>query len=308
MYLCLRGMSAAALGTREIILWHRVLCLPLVFLVALYLNVAITELAYSATESHEASTSADARQAAIAAIPFDKIDARYRQLMSQVIDDSTLYRRLPTQIVDCDPAMFTFMAQNPDALVEIWKQLGISRVSLERIDENSFSMADGVGTTGKLFIVEQTCEENAQNRIVMFGEGAYEGKPFTRPVHAQSVLLLRSGSIVETNGRTFVAAQLDTFLRIDRTSLEIFAKAIQPLVGRTADRNFADTMTFLSGFSQASEARPEQIERLVVNLPRIKAERQQQLVRIAYQTSKHGEAAPHVRVTYRTERSIATPR
>ncbi len=289
MYLCLRGMSAAALGTRKILSWHRVLCLPLVFLVASCPNAALTELAYSATESHEASTSAEARQAAIAAIPFAKIDARFRQSMSKVIDDSTLYRRLPTQIVDCDPAMFTFMAQNPDALVEIWKQLGISRVSLERIDENSFSMADGVGTTGKLFIVEQTCEENAQNRIVMFGEGAYEGKPFTRPIHAQSVLLLRSGSMVETNGRTYVAAQLDTFLRIDRTSLEIFAKAIQPLVGRTADRNFADTMTFLSGFSQASELQPERIERLAMNLPRLTTDRQQQLVRIAYQTSKQSE-------------------
>ncbi|WP_148073851.1 hypothetical protein [Bythopirellula goksoeyrii] len=265
------------------------------------MNAAITEIAYSANEAHEASTSSEAREAAVSAIPFAKIAVRYRGPMTKVIDDCTLYRRLPTQIVDCDPAMFTFMAQNPDALVEIWKQLGISRVSLERTGENTFSMADGVGTTGKLVIVEQTCEADAQNRIVMFGEGAYEGKPFSKPVHAQSVLLLRSGSMVETNGRTYVAAQLDTFLKIDRTSLELFAKAIQPLVGRTADRNFADTMTFLSGFSQASEIRPEQIERLAVNLPRITPDRQQQLVRIAYQTGKQNEAGTRVRVADHSE-------
>ncbi len=301
MVCCLRKKSASALDSSKISNWQQFRCLLLVTLLIVCTIVALSGRAVAANKAHEASTSVEARRAAISAIPFAKIDSRYRQPMKQVIDDCTLYRRLPTQVVDCDPAMFTFMAQNPDALVEIWKQLGITRVSVERIDESSFRLADGMGTTGKLFIVEETCEENAQNRIVMFGEGAYEGKPFTRPVHAQSVLLLRSGSMVETNGRTYVAAQLDTFLRIDRTSLEIFAKAIQPLVGLTADRNFADTMTFLSGFSQASERQPDRIERLAMSLPRITSERQQELVRIAYQTRKQSEARIDVRLAEHDE-------
>ncbi|TWU21265.1 hypothetical protein [Bythopirellula polymerisocia] len=308
MVRCLRKTSASALEMGWNLFWQRVRCFSLVFLLFACLDTALSERVNGASEAHEASTSAEARETAINAIPFAKIDKQFREPMRHVIDDCTIYRRLPTQIVDCDPEMFTYMAQNPDALVEIWKQLGITRVSLERIDGNSFRLADGVGTTGKLVIVEQTCEKNAQNRFVMFGEGAYEGKPFSRPVHAQSVLLLKSGSMVESNGRTYVAAQMDTFLRIDRTSLEILAKAIQPLVGRTADRNFADTMTFLSGFSQASEAQPERIERLALNLPRITPERQKQLVQIAYQTGKHSESESRVRVSDREEQNTSVAR
>jgi len=234
------------------------------------------------------TTSHEARQQAIRAIPLDRIDSRYRQRVRQVLHDSSLYRRLPTEVVDCDPDLFTFLAQNPETLVEVWKQLGITKVSLERINDTTCQLGDGAGTTGELVIVEQECSEQAQNRIVLYSEGAYEGKPFQRPITAQCVLLLRSGSVRETNDRTFVAARLDTFIRIERTSIELFAKAIHPLVGKTADRNFSDTMTFVSNFSQAAELRPDRIERLVMNLPRVTPDRLERFVQLAYRCGPSG--------------------
>jgi hypothetical protein len=236
----------------------------------------------AADKSLESSTSAEAKAEAAAAIPFKRIDPEYRPAVRAVLDDVSVFRRLPTQVVDCDPAMFTFMAQNPEVLVEIWRELKITQVRLQRIDEKSFSMADGAGTTGKLTIVEQMCEDRAQNRIVMFAEGGYEGKPFTKPVKAQCVLLLRSGSMVEHDGRNFVAVRLDSFIHIDRASLEIFAKVVHPLVGKTADRNFGDTITFIGNFSQAAELQPARIERLATSLAAVNPSRQQQLVKIAY--------------------------
>jgi len=237
----------------------------------------------SATETLEATTSRIARRDAINSISPSKIDSRYRRAVQQVLSDSSLYRRLPTQMVDCDPKLFTFLAQNPETLVEIWRKLGITHIDLQRQSENSFQLTDNSGTTGKLVIVEQDCDDRAQNRILMFAEGAYEGKPFHRPVKAQCVLLLRSGSIKETNGRNFVAVRLDSFIRIDRTSIELLAKVVHPLVGKTADRNFADTVQFISSFSRAAETRPATVERLVSGLPRVSSESQNQLIQIAYQ-------------------------
>jgi len=233
-----------------------------------------------------ASTSDAARREAVQAIPFKKIGTQYRHLVHKVITDSSLYRRMPTQIVDCDPQLFTFLIKNPEMLVEIWQQMGISRVMLERTGDNTFTLSDGAGTTGKLLIVEQQCDGRAQNRIVMYSEGAYEGKPFKRPVRAQCVLLLRSGSTKETNGRDYVACRLDSFVRIERTSIKLFAKAMHPWVGKTADANFADTISFISNLSKAAEKRPNTIERLVNSLPRVTEHRQQQLVRIAQHCSQ----------------------
>ena len=276
MHRCLRTTSAFALRSHW--LSDRYLVLPL--LVGLLLIQS--DSSQAAEKSLEASTSGEARAEAIAAIPMQRIDAKHRRAIRSVLENTSVFRRLPTQVVDCDPAMFTFMAKNPEVLVQIWRELGITQVSLERIDANSFRMADNAGTTGKLTIVEQTCERDAQNRVVMIAEGAYEGKPFTKPVRAQCVILLRSGSFVESDGRHYVAARLDSFIHIDQASLEIFAKVVHPLVGKIADRNFADTVTFVGSFSQAAEIEPARIERLAESLEYVTTTRQLELAKIAY--------------------------
>lgn len=245
-----------------------------------------------AVETNRASTSAASRADALRAIPLRRIDPQYRSAVQQVLNDTSLYRRLPTMMVDCHPPMFTFLAQNPDLLVQIWRQLGISNVNLVRTGTNAYRLTDSVGTTGKLVIVEQTCDDLAQNRVVMVAEGAYEGKPFKRPVTAQCVMLLRSGSVQETNGKHYVAARLDTFVRIDRRSLELFAKALHPLVGKNADRNFSDTITFIGNLSQAAETRPATIERLAMSLPHTSTGQRSTFAQLAYQCSEQESAEP----------------
>ncbi len=249
----------------------------------------------------QSTTSEAAAREATRAIPLKKIQPEYRRSVQKVLADSSLFRRLPTQMVDCDPELFTFLAKNPEVLVEMWQHMGISRVSLRRTGANTFSLADGAGTTGELVIVEQQCSAGAQNRIVMYSEGAYEGKPFKRPVRAQCVLLLRSGSVRETNGRDYVACRLDSFVRIERTSIELFAKALHPWVGNTADANFVDTIAFISNFSRAAERRPSSIEKLVHSLPRVALQRQQELVGIAYDCSKKYSNAAMPRVAQKAK-------
>jgi hypothetical protein len=244
----------------------------------------------SAEDPHEASTSHAARQDARDAIPLAKVDPAYRRDVSAVLADPSIFRRLPTNVVDCQPEMFTFLAQNPDVLVDIWRELDVSRVELVCTGPNTFDLRDNAGTTGRLVVVEQTCEAGAQNRIVMFAQGQYEGTPFSRPVAARCVLLLRSGSVRETNGRQYVAARLDSFVKLDRTSVEIMAQVAHPFVGRTADRNFADTLAFISNLSYTAERRPESIDQLAGSLERVDASRREGLSAVAHRCADAGAA------------------
>jgi len=241
-----------------------------------------------AAEPHAASTSDKARDEARRGVPLAKVDPAYRDAVRDVLADPSLFRRLPTNVVDCRPELFTFIAQNPEVLVEIWRHLGVSRVELTRVDDKTFRLADGAGTTGKLVVVEQTCESHAQNRIVMFAEGSYDGKPFQRPISAQCVLVLCSGSTEETNGRPYVAARLDSFIKLDRMSLEVVAKAVHPFVGQTADRNFADTLSFVSNLSYTAEKRPASIEQLAVEVQNLDQPRRAQLTKLAYDCADAG--------------------
>jgi hypothetical protein len=237
----------------------------------------------------QATTSAVARQEALAAIPLNQLAAPYRALVREVIDNPTLYRRMPTGIVDCYPEFFTYFAQNPEALVAIWQQLGVSRVQLERIEPQKFRLLDGNGTTGELVIVHEQCQPRAQNHIVMFADGRYEGKPFARPVTARCVILLRSGSFTETNDRDYVAARLDSFIKFDRPGLELAAKVVHPWVGNTADRNFTDTIRFLGNLSLTAEHRPESIEKLAGDLKQLDQPRRDSLVQVTHECADAGQ-------------------
>lgn len=229
-----------------------------------------------------ATTSTPARKEAIKSIPLGRIHPKYRQAVRQVLTDPSVYRRLPTEVIDCHGPLFTFFAQNPEVLVSVWRQLGVSKVQLIRTGPDTFRLADGSGTTGHLVVVEQSCDEAAQNRIVMYATGRYEGKPFQRAVGAECVLLLRSGSVREADGREYVAARLDTFTRIDRASVELFAKAVHPLVGRTADQNFTDTLKFVGNLSYTAERRPDAIENLARKLDQVGPARKERFAKVAY--------------------------
>lgn len=252
--------------------------------------VLAVSAAARAEAPHEASTSRTAQQDAAAAIPLAKVDPAYRAQVKAVLADPSLFRRMPTNVVDCKPEMFTYLAQNPEVLTEIWRQLGVSKVELTRTGANTFDLHDNAGTTGKLTVVEQTCEAGAQNRIVMYAQGEYEGKPFSKSVGARCVLLLRSGSMRETNGREYVAARLDSFVKLDRTSVEIMAQVAHPFVGRTADRNFADTLAFISNLSYTAERAPERIVELAGELKQVDALRRARLGELAQQCADDGAA------------------
>ncbi len=258
--------------------------------VAAVLSLLFISAPLRAAESVGASTSDEARAEARRSVPLAKVDPAYRQAVSDVLSKPTLFRRLPTNVIDCHPDLFTFLAQNPEALVEIWRHLGVSQCKLTRVDDRTFDISDGAGTTGKLIVVEQTCERDAQNRIVMFAEGSYDGKPFQRPISANCVLVLTSGSMEETNGRRFVASRLDSFIKLDRMSLELVAKAVHPFVGQTADRNFADTLSFVSTFSYTAEHRPQSIEKLAFEVEQLDEPRRKQLTKLAYECAQAGQA------------------
>lgn len=241
-----------------------------------------------AGESSEASTS-DATQAeSRRSIPLAKIDPQFRPAVAAVLADPTIFRRMPTSVVDCQPELFTFLAQNPEVMVEMWRHLGVSHVTLTRLDERTCKISDGAGTTGTIVVVEQTCEPGAQNRIVMLANGSFEGKPFQQPISAQCVLVLTSGSKDETNGRRYVAARMDAFIKLDRMSLALVAKAVHPFVGQTADRNFTDTMLFVSNLSFTAEKRPEAIEQVAIDMENLDQPRRQGLIKVAYECAEAG--------------------
>jgi hypothetical protein len=245
--------------------------------------------AYTRTSSGDlfkANTSHAAQDEAIASIPLDKLDPSARVKVSNVIRDVSLFRRLPVEVVQCDPELYGFLLEHPDVVVNVWQSLGISRITMQETSPGTFAVSDDAGTTGTVQILYRD-----QHTQIVFADGAYNGPVFGKPLQGRVLIVLRSGQIQRSDGRSYITARIDAFTQIDNIGLELITKTIQPLVGKTADLNFAQTMTFVGTLSRTAEFNQAGIQRLARRLGQVKPEVRDQFAQISERVGQRAAAS-----------------
>ena len=271
---------------------------------ALALLAAPTALAVAGAPS-DATSNRAARDEAVRAIPWRELTPQDRQLTQTVIKKASLYRRLPTRVIDCDPDMFTFLMQHPDVIVDVWRVMGVSRVTLDRLPDGAFRGADGAGTTGTVRYLYASWADDTQNAVLVLADGAYEGQPFVKPVQAQTLMLLRSGAVQELNGRHYITVRVDSFVRIEQIGIELVAKTVQPWITKTADQNFIETLSFVSNFSRTAEKNPQGMQRLAARLTTVDEPTRQELVQLCFRTAERYAQHDNARRTSDTSGATA---
>jgi hypothetical protein len=245
--------------------------------------------------SGEPTSSRAARDEAVRAVPWRSLAPNDRRTTQMIIKNASFYRRLPTRVIDCDPEMFSFLLQHPEVVIDVWRVMGISQVKLEKTSDGAYRGTDGAGTTGTVRFLFSNWGQNAQNIAVVYADGNYVGKPFIAPLKAQSILLLRTGAVQETNGRHYVTVRIDSFVRIEQLGIELIAKTVQPWISKTADHNLIETLSFLSTFSRTAERNPQGMQRLATRLASVDQPTRDQLVALCFRTAeryaKLGEAS-----------------
>ena len=229
---------------------------------------------------------AAARDEAVRAIPWKLMSPASRQTTQSILNNTSIYRRLPTRIIDCDADLFTFLLQHPEVVIDVWRVMGISQVALSKMPDGSYRGTDGAGTTGTVRYLFSNWGNGARNTAVVYADGAYQGPPFVTALKAQSIMLLRSSSVRETNGRRYVTVKVDTFVRIENLGIEIIAKTVQPWIAKTADQNLIETLTFVSNFSRTAEKNPDGMQRLAARLAAVDEPTRNQLVHLCFRTAE----------------------
>lgn len=268
-------------------------CRKLAFLlVALSLTfIACCATTACAEQRTEATTVAatsqrSAREEAIRSIPWKQMAEPQRRQLQSVIQSAGMYRRLPTRVIDCDPDLFTFLLQHPEVVVDVWQMMGVSKVSLQQTAANSYQGNDGCGTTGNVSYLYSNWGPEARNLAVVYADGAYDGKPFLKPLRARSVIILQSGAVRETNGRNYITVRVDSFIDIQQVGVELVAKTVQPWINQTADRNFIETLGFVSTFSQTAEKNPQGMQRLAAKLRTVDGQTRDELVHLCFRAAQ----------------------
>ncbi len=231
----------------------------------------------------EGSSSARDRAAAIRAIPMNALDAAARQKVQAVLASITIFRRLPVQMFQCDPELYLFMVEHPDVTTNIWELLGVSKVAIRRTGNVTFNANDGAGTKSDIEFLHV-----APDTHLLYAVGSYDGTLFTRPVRGGALLLLKSGTIKDKTGRSYLTCRLDVFCRIDHLGVELTAKTFQGMVGKSADHNFVESISFLDQLSQAAAAKSRRVLEIADQLNKVSDEDKQQFAQIV---NRIGDAA-----------------
>jgi hypothetical protein len=221
--------------------------------------------------------------------------------VSRVLENATVFRRLPVQVVDCEPELFHFMVRQPEVLVNIWQLMGLSNVSFDRTDDVHFRCSDGDGTTARGEFVWRN-----HDTLVVYAEGSYDGPLFPKTVRGDVVLVLKTASMRETNGRYYVTSRLDTFIHVDNVGVEIIAKMFQGWLGRTIDHNFSEAVSFLGTISHSAETNPDSMRRVAARFTHVDRDHRQQFVDLTDQVAAKLSAVPWADGNNSTPRGIAT--
>lgn len=232
-------------------------------------------------------TDPEARASAIAGIPRDRMSREARQKVDAVLANTALFRRMPVQVIPCDPDLYLFLVRHPDVVVNIWDVLKLSKLAMQQTGPSTFDVVDNAGTDGSVEYLYQSADTH-----VIFSEGRYEGPMLTKPVTGRTLIVLKTGYVRETDGRYYITSRLDAFLQVDHQGVELITKTLHPLVGKVADVNYSQTLAFVGSLSKTAEVDPEGMLRLAVRLTKVAPEVRQQFAQISNQIAlKAGQPA-----------------
>ncbi|MEX0677481.1 MAG: hypothetical protein WD063_10430 [Pirellulales bacterium] len=248
--------------------------------------------AAAAAGADQATSSRAARNDAVRSIPLDQLDPELRDKVAATLTGASIYRRLPIQVIDCDPDMYLFLVRHPEVVVGIWEAMKISNVALARTGPDTFQASDKEGTLCRV----KYCYSDHETQVI-YAEGSYNGPLFSRPVRARCVLLLKSGYMQETDGRYHVTSRMDTFIEIDHAGVELLAKTLQVLVHRAADYNFVETAAFLGTVSRTAEANSRGMQRLAGKLESVEPEVRERFAELSRQVGEKAESRTAVQTS-----------
>jgi hypothetical protein len=237
---------------------------------ALVLLALIVQPCLGATIDN-ASTSRDDRMEARRQIPLERLTPEARQRIGVVVDKPSLFRRMPTSVIDCDPHVYRFLVRYPEVVVNIWQLMGITKVSADRVGPYSLNAKDGVGTVTNIELVY-----GDQDTHLMYCEGHYDGPLFRRPLTGRCVLLLKSEYGKSQQQRWEVTSRMDVFLQIDNIAVDAVTRTLHPLLGKSADLNFVQSTEFLARISRTSEENGSGMARLARRLDNVQPDVREQ--------------------------------
>jgi len=226
---------------------------------------------------------------ALEALPAEQMMAEERQFIEHFRRATTLHRRLPAETIRCQQSLLEFVLVKPETLVDVWRVLGISRVSFDPAGPGRWRLSDGYGTAGTVRLLHHE-RGPAGGLLIYHGRGGYTGPLSPKPLTGSCLMVVRHEPVAAAAGPPAQRVEVEAFVDVDGLGLEIVTRTLQPLIVRSAAANVHEICLFMSQFTAAATRNPGGMARLAEQLPRTGPTDRRLLVTLA--AGAGGESAP----------------
>ncbi len=213
------------------------------------------------------------RRASSKELPLNRLSRVNRVVVEGVLDDISLFRRLPVIRCEVDQVVMQLFTKHPDAAVSIWRAMGISDMQLTRLNGGQFRTDSGDGTHGVITVIH-----DAPDQKLIVCDGLFKGPMISKPIKARALMHLRTKYAQDRDGRTFATCTADVFVSFPSTAVETVARVISPVTYRIADQNFKEVGMFLRMMQIAMDKQPQWVEQIAAQLQGIPVSTQKELL------------------------------
>ena len=228
-----------------------------------------TEILYAGTSTRDELDSARNR------LPWNQLSQSTRSTVTAIVDDLSLYRRLPTVRCEVDSRTYQFMSSHPDVAVSLWRAMDISEMQMWQTGPYEYECDLQDGTLGKINVLYRD-----SGRQIVLCEGQFQSPLLANPISASGLMHLQTTVERAEDGRSIVTHTADVFVKFSSQTVETIAKLISPVSFKMADKNFEEITLFLRLMDHAMSQQPGWIEQMANRMDGVLPGRDQELLEL----------------------------
>lgn len=203
------------------------------------------------------------KSAAVESFPLHLMPAQNQRIARDILNNVSLYRRLPKLELESDRRCYQYFIEHPDVAVSIWRAMEISNVQMTRRQECVYDTDTLDGTRGTVMLLL-----NTPQHCIVTCHGEFKSPALKRPIQASAMMHLQP--TFHPSGK--VTHQLDLYVAFPSTAVDVIARLISPVSNRIADRNFEEVSLFVELMSKAMARQPGWVEQIASELQGVRSE------------------------------------
>lgn len=227
---------------------------------------------------HAGSSQKKTKEESARTIPVADLQEPSQRLVNAVLQNTSLYRRLPTIRTQVDHRVYRFFADHPDVAVSLWRAMGVSKLEMHQTGEWEYEADAKDGTLGVITILKRTPTD-----CLIHCSGMFQSPVLTKPIQARALLYVRTAFEVDNNGQQLVTHTADMFVAFPSQTVETVAKAMAPISNKITDKNFEEVSLFLRMMQLAMTQQPGWVEQIASKLEGVMPGRSDTLLEVTAQ-------------------------